>query len=218
MRKPDCWGQTPLGSDPSTEVVRVARQLLRAVGSDQEVVLDPQAAAALPVRAGLDRKHHPLFDGAAGGLMRVWRLVCARADAVCDRMGWLLETRVDDAGPDQAVELGEAGAGAAVVDRAFVHAEQRVEQLVVARLERPRADVLRVVAPVAVRADPDLEQRRFVLLHRTVPCGREGPDTGARPDERKTEGELDLPLPPRSFAVHEPLPERRSLALLHPGA
>src|SRR3954471_3002937 len=118
MPKPNCWGQTPLGSDPSTEIVRVARQLLRAVGSDQEVVLDPQAAAALPVRARLDREHHALFDGAAGGLVRVRRLVGARADAVCDRMGRLVEPRVDDAGPDQAVELGEARAGPAVVDRA----------------------------------------------------------------------------------------------------
>src|SRR3954447_2546727 len=113
MRKPNCWGQTPLGSDPSTEVVRVARQLLRAVGSDQEVVLDPQAAAALPVRARLDREDHALFHGAAGGLVRVWALLRGRADAVCDRMGRLVEPRGDDAGPDQAIELGEAGAGAA---------------------------------------------------------------------------------------------------------
>src|SRR3954447_9342544 len=99
MRYPNCWGQTPLGSDPSSEVVRVARQLLGAVGSDQEVVLDPQAAAALPVGAGLDREHHSLFDGATGGLMRVRRFVGACADAVCDRMRGLVEPRVDDAGP-----------------------------------------------------------------------------------------------------------------------
>src|SRR5436305_12977877 len=122
MPKPNCWGQTPLGSGPSSEVVRVARQLLGAVGSDQEVVLDPQAAAPLPVRAGLDREHHSLFDGAAGGLVGVRRLVRARADAVCDRMRGLVETRVDAAGPDQAVERAEAGAGAAVGHPALLHA------------------------------------------------------------------------------------------------
>src|SRR3954452_21601122 len=213
MRKPNCWGQTPLGSDPSSEVVRVARQLLGAGRGDQEIVLDAQTATALPVRAGLDREHHSLFAGAAGGLVCVRGLVRARSDAVCDRMRGLVEPRVDDAGPDQAVELCEAGTWPAVVDCAVVHAQECVEQLVVARLERPWADVFRVVAPVAVRADPDLEQRRFVLLHRTVPCGRERPDAGAGPHERKPEGELDLALPPRTLAVHEPLPERGRLAL-----
>src|SRR5947208_1549356 len=83
-----------------------------------------QPSAPLPVRAGLDREHHSLFDGAAGGLVGERRLVCARADAVCDRMRGLVEPRVDDAGPDQAVELCEAGTWPAVVDRAVVHAQE----------------------------------------------------------------------------------------------
>ena len=40
---------------------------------------------------------------------------------------------------------------------------------------------------------------------------------GARPDEREAERELDLAAPARALAVDEPLPERRRLALLHPG-
>ena len=49
-----------------------------------------------------------------------------------------------------------------------------------------------MVAPVAVGADPDLEQRRLVLLHRPVAGRGEGLDAGARPDEREAERELDL--------------------------
>ena len=66
--------------------VRERRELLGARRGDQEVVLDAQAAAAVPVAARLDREHHALFDLAAARLMRVRRLVRARADAVADRV------------------------------------------------------------------------------------------------------------------------------------
>ena len=49
-----------------------------------------------------------------------------------------------------------------------------------------------MVAPVAVGADPDLEQRRLVLLDRQVAGRRERLDPGPRPDEREAERELDL--------------------------
>ena len=70
---------------------------------------------------------------------------------------------------DQAVELGEARARAAVVDRAAVDLEQRRLELAVVGAQLARAEELRVVAPVAVGADPDLEQRRLVLAR---PAGR----------------------------------------------
>src|SRR5204863_8363368 len=121
-----------------------------------------------------------------------------------------------NAGPNQAVELGQARPGPAMLERATVDAQQRVEELVVARVERARADVLRVVAPVAVGADPNLEQRGLVLLDGPVSGRRERPDAWARPDERKAERQLHLPLPPCALAVDEALPERRRLALRHP--
>jgi hypothetical protein len=136
----------------------VAGELLDAGGGDEEVVLDAQPAAAVPIGARLDREHHPLLDRAAAGLMRVRRLVRTRADAVRDRMSRLVgEAGLGDPRPDQPVELGKARARAAMVERLLVDAEERLEQLVVAGVELARADVLRVVAPVAVRADPDLE-------------------------------------------------------------
>ncbi len=111
----------------------------------------------------------------------------------------------------------EARAGPRERDRVLVHVEQRPLELAVARVQLSRDEVLRVVAPVAVRADPDLEQRRLALDDRPRRRGREGPDARARPHEREPERELDLPLPARALAVDEALPLRRDLRLGHPG-
>ena len=80
------------------EVIGIRRQLLGAVVRDQEVVLHAQAAAAVPVDAGLDREDHAGLDRPAAGLVRVRRLVCTRADAVADRMAGLprITGRVED--------------------------------------------------------------------------------------------------------------------------
>ena len=73
-----------------------------------------------------------------------------------------------------------------------------------------------MVAPVAVGADPDLEERRLVFLHAPVPGRGERANARPRPDEREPERQVDELLPTRPLAVHERLPERRRLALLHP--
>src|SRR5919201_766312 len=117
-----------------------------------------------------------------------------------------------DAVSDHAVELGEARARPAMSERALVHIEQRVEQLVVPRFELPGADVLRVVAPVAVSAHPDLEERRFRLLDGTMACCGERADARPRPDEREAERQLDLALPACALPVDEAFPQRGRLA------
>ena len=66
--------------------VREAAEPLGAALGDQEVVLDAKAAALGPVHPGLDRQHHAGLDRATPGLVRIGRLVRARADAVADRM------------------------------------------------------------------------------------------------------------------------------------
>ena len=130
-----------------------------------QLSFDAQAAAALPVDPRLDREHHSLADRARAGLVRVGRLVRAGADAVRDGMRRLTGVAgLGDAGANEPVELGQVGPVAAVSHRAVVHAEQLLLELDVARVELARAQVLRVVAPVAVGADPDLEQGRLVLL------------------------------------------------------
>src|SRR2546425_81778 len=96
--------------------------------------------------------------------MCVRRLVGARADPVADRMRWLAWVAGrGDALADAPVELGEARAGLAERDRVVVDDAELVEQLGVTRGQRPGAEVLRVVGPVAVGAYPDLEQRRLAL-------------------------------------------------------
>src|SRR5207244_1669231 len=149
--------------------------------------------------------------------MRVGRLVGTCADAVADRVAGLPGiARLCETVPHEAVELGQACAGTAVGDGAVVHVAQPFEQLLVAWVEVAGADVLRVVAPVAVGADPDLEQRRLVLLHGPAARRRERADSRPGPHERVAERELDLAFPPRPLAVHEAFPECRRLALLHP--
>src|SRR5438034_8621705 len=68
------------------EVIGIGRQLLRSVVRDQEVVLEAEAAAAVPVDARLDREHHPRVDCAAACLVGVRRLMRTGPDAVGDRM------------------------------------------------------------------------------------------------------------------------------------
>jgi hypothetical protein len=122
-----------------------------------------------------------------------------------------------DAVPDEPVELGETGPRADMVDGGAVDGEELFEQLVVLLRELAGTDVLRVVAPVAVHADPDLEERRLPLLHGAVARRREGPDPRAGPDEGEPARQLDLPLVARALGVDEALPERSGLALLHAG-
>src|SRR5690349_654251 len=96
---PQTWLSSGLPTARScAEVVGVGGELLDTVCPDQEVVLDAEPAAALPVRAGLDRQDHPLLDRSAACLVGVRRLVGAGPDAVRDRMRRLSEARFGDSG------------------------------------------------------------------------------------------------------------------------
>src|SRR5207253_4652658 len=150
------------------------------------------------------------------GLVGVRRFVRAGADAVADRMRRLARIAGGrDALADQPVEAGQLGSVPHIGDRLAVDRQQRLEQLDVARLELARAEVLRVVGPVAVAADPDLEQRRLALDHLPRAGRGERLDPGPRPDEREAARERDLPAVAGAGAVHVALPERAGLALLH---
>ena len=113
---------------------------------------------------------------------------------------------------------GEVGAVAAVRDRAVVDLEQLLLELHVARIELAGAEVLRVVAPVAVGADPDLEQRRLVLGDRAV--ARRGERLDARaPTRRASSRARSRPCPRtrcRSRARRPPTP-RPPRASVMPG-
>ena len=75
-----------------------------------------------------------------------------------------------------------------------------------------------MVGPVAVGADPDLEERRLALDDRVVGRRGERLDARPRPDERERQRELDLALPAGALAVDEALPLGRRLRAGHPGA
>jgi hypothetical protein len=115
------------------------------------------------------------------------------------------------------VELGHRGAGADRVERAVVDVQQRRLELGVLRLQLADDEVLRVVGPVAVGADPDLEQDGLALDGGQVSRRGEGLDAAAGPDEREGKRELDPAVVARTLAVDEALPERGDLGLPHPG-
>src|SRR6476661_4305862 len=101
--------------------------------------------------------------------MRVRRLVRTGADAVTDRVARLAGVaRFGETCADALVEFGQARAGGAERDRVVVYAGEHLEQLLVLRRQHARAEVLRVVGPVAVGTDPDLEQRRLIRDDRAV--------------------------------------------------
>ena len=97
---------------------------------------------------------------------------------------------------------------------AVVDMDKRLFELHILRTQLSRTEVLGVVAPVPVRTDPDLEQRRLVLAHGAVARCRERLDPGAGPDQREGKREVDV-FPVRPLTVDVPLPERRGLALAH---
>ena len=135
---------------------------------------------------------------AAARLVRVRRLVGARADTVADRVRRLArEADRVDPGADAPVELRQARARARTSAPPRRRRRAALLELAVAVASDRPDEVLRVVAPVAVGADPDLEQRRLALDDGPVGGRRERPDPGARPDEREAERELDLALPSR---------------------
>ena len=123
---------------------------------------------------------------------------CARAPTPwqigCDRLAGVAQAS-DSRARISPVELGQAVAGRKGRSRSrVVHSHQLLLELGVARRQLARHEVLRVVAPVAVGADPDLEERRLVLGDRTAAGRGEGPDPRAGPDEREAVRELDLAL------------------------
>src|SRR5262249_20866846 len=144
------------------------------------------------------------------------RLVRAGADPVADRMGRLAgKAELLDPLPHEPVELRHARARPAVVDRAAVDGQQALLELAVVLAQLADAEQLRVVGPVPVGADPDLEQHRLALDDRPVARRGERLDAAPRPDQREAERELDLALPARALTVDEALPERSDLALGH---
>src|SRR5262245_38179570 len=101
--------------------------------------------------------------------MGVRRLMRTSADAVRDRVGRLAgEADRLDSFPDAAVELGQARTRPAERDGVLVHAEEPLLELAVLVAELAHDEVLRVVAPVAVGTDPDLEQRRLSVDDRSA--------------------------------------------------
>src|SRR5262249_41074162 len=120
--------------------------------------------------------------------------------------------------PDTVVELGEARARPAETDGIVIDRHELLLEVGVLRFQFAADDVLRVIGPVAVGADPDLEQRRLTLDDRAVRRRRERLYACAGPDQCEPECELDPAPPARPLTVDEALPGGRDLRLCEPDA
>src|SRR5262249_26691865 len=151
-----------------------------------------EAPTPLDIASWLECKDHAGGHLAASGLVRIRRLVRSRAHAMAD---WMrrLSREPDRCDPfaDAAIELREARAGTEEVDRIPVDAHEALLELAVPRRELADDEVLRVVAPVAVRADPDLEECWLAFDHGARGRRCERPDSRPRPQEREAESEVD---------------------------
>ena len=96
-------------------------------------------------------------------------------------MRWLARiSAFGDARPNQAVEFRQARA---ICERRGLveNAQQQVEQLVVLGRQLAGAKILGQIIPVAVDANPYLEQRRLMLLHGPIAGRGKGANALARP-------------------------------------
>ena len=151
----------------------------------------------------------PSADLAAARLVRVGRLVGAGADAVADRVATAGRGSRSRRCPSRTRRSSSArlAPGAAEGDRVVVDGDEPLPPAPRSAACQLAADeVLRVVGPVAVGADPDLEQRRLALDDRPVGGRRERLDPRARPDSEKPSASSTLPLPAGALAVDEALP------------
>src|SRR5262245_64097509 len=99
------------------------------------------------------------------------------------------EAELLNALPDEPIQLRHARARLAVADRAAVDGQQALLELLVVLTQLADAEQLRVVGPVPVGADPDLEQHGLAFDDRQVARRRERLDAAARPDQREAERE-----------------------------
>ena len=114
--------------------------------------------------------------------MRVGPLVGAGTDAVADGVGGLSGVSTfGDAGANELVEFGEAGTVSREGNGAAENLKQKVEQLVILRLQFAGAGILGEIGPIAVGADPDFEERWLVFLNRAIAGGGERGNSLAGP-------------------------------------
>ena len=148
------------------------------------------------------------------GLVSVRRFVCARADAVADRMARL--SRIAHLRPVARASPCPARPGChrpKGTSRCTCTPHQVVLELGVSRVELADDQVLRVVAPVAVGADPDLEERRLVLLRRPAPGRGERADAGPVQTSENPHASSTFPSEAGAVLVHPAVPGGRDLAL-----
>src|SRR5271155_776834 len=202
-----------------TEIIWICTHFFVTRFSDQKIVFQTQTSAAGPVNAGFDRQHHSLFYCACSGLVRIRPFVSAGANAMANGMRRLSGiSAFGDAGAYELVEFREAGAVVRETNGTVEDLQQKIEQLVILRLQFAGAGILGEIGPIAVDADPDFEKRRLVFLNRTIAGSGERSDSLARPHQREGARHLDFTLVAHARSMDETFIHGSHFTFFHAGA
>src|SRR5215472_4408355 len=199
-----------------TKIVGVRAQLLAAALGHKKIIFQAQATTAFPVHTRLDGQNHTGTHRTRGSLMRIRRLVRASPHAVSNGMRWLAGiTGSRNPLPQDAINIPKRCSFPNARDSFRENRKQLVKQTVVFLGKPPGTNIFREVGPIAVGADPNLDQRWLVLDHRPMAGGRKGCDALPRPNQRERPGHLDFSLVTDAQRVDVAFDHGRDFAFLH---
>src|SRR5882757_11056815 len=200
----------------ATKIVRIRAKLLTPVRRHQEIVFQTQASAALPVNSGFDSPHHTGLHCPRRQLMRIGRLVRARSDAMSNRMRRLPRiSRGINSLPDDAINIAHRRAVMNGSNGIVENRQQLIEERVVSHGEQPGAKIFRQVSPIAIRAYPNLNERRFIFNNRARASRGERRNAWPRPHQSESASHLHFPSIANADLMNMSFDHGRNFALSH---
>src|SRR5882757_8714965 len=200
----------------ATKIVRIRAKLLTPFRRHQEIVFQTQASAALPVNSRFDSPHHTGLHCPRRQLMRVRRFVRARSDAMSNRMRRLPRiSRGIDSLPDEAINIAHRRAIMNGSNGIVENRQQLVEERVVSHGEQPGTKIFRQVSPIAIRAYPNLNERRFIFNNRARASRGERRNAWPRPHQSESASHLHFPFVANADLMNMSFNHRRNFALSH---
>src|SRR5260370_12462722 len=205
------------GGQRRPKIVRIRAKLLIPRIPHPKIVFQPQAAATWPVNPRLNRQNHSFANRPRPGLMRIRRLVGTSSNTVTDRMRRLTGiTALGNPGSRQAIQFRKARAILGMRHGFVENFQQEIEQAMIFSCQLSRTHILGQVCPIAIHADPDFQQGRFVFLNRAVSCGCKSRNSLSRPHEREGTSHFGFSLVANTQCMDKPFLHRADFPFFHP--
>src|SRR6266571_471778 len=216
LRVASCMAPPISCSSLPAKIVRVRTKFFVSTGRNQKIIFQAQTPAAFPVHTGLDGQHHAFANFSGRGAVRIGRLM----GACDDSMGHGMRRLAAIAGSinpraNHAINLSQRRAVPGAVCCVVEYFQQLVQEAIVLWRKPAGAEILGQVGPIAVGADPNFHERRFVFHHGAMAGCRERGDALAGPDQREGAGHFDFSFIADAHAVDVTLDHRRDFAFFH---